>query len=115
MVFKKGKISNPKGRPRGVPNKKTELMNAIKYVQGKKGKKLLVHAVEQAYEDKAVLVALLKKLIPDLKMVEVEMNTEPDKPMRWEVVFKKAEPEKGRGNIDNLRNIVQVKPKLDRN
>ena len=91
MAFEKGNIANPAGRPKGVPNKKTELMAAIKYVQGKKGKKLLVHAIEQAYEDPRVLVAILKKLIPDLKMLDVEINTDPDNPPKWEITIKKAE------------------------
>lgn len=71
MGFKKGEINNPGGRKKGVPNKRTELLNAITYVQGKEGKKLLVHAVEQAYQDNSLLIAILKKLIPDLKAVEV--------------------------------------------
>jgi hypothetical protein len=78
MAFKKGQITNPTGRPKGVPNRRTALLNAIKYVEGrtdpetgKKRKKLLVHALEQAYKDNTVLVAILKKIIPDLKAVEV--------------------------------------------
>ena len=78
MPFKKGQIGNPKGRPKGSTNKRAELLTAIKYVQsrkdpatGKTRKKLLVHAVEQAYVDNAVLVAIMRKLIPDMKSVEL--------------------------------------------
>lgn len=77
MAFKKGQSGNPRGRKKGVPNKRTDLMNAIKYVQGTKGpdgkkrKKLLVHAIEQAYVDNVVLVAVLRKLVPDQKTLEV--------------------------------------------
>ena len=76
MAFQKGhKLS---GSRKGIPNKRTELMNAIKYVQGtkdpktnKKRKKLLVHAIEQAYVDNKVLIAILKKFIPDMKELSV--------------------------------------------
>lgn len=80
MAFQKGnQLAKGRGRPKGVPNKRTELMNAIRYVQGttdpvtgKKRKKLLVHAVEQAYSDNTVLIALLRKLLPDMKTLDVE-------------------------------------------
>ena len=74
MPFKKGVIQNPNGRKKGSHNKRTELMNAIKFVQGRHGKKLLVHAVEQAYVDNKVLVALLKKFIPDMKYIEGSLD-----------------------------------------
>lgn len=79
MAFQKGNKKTG-GRKKGTPNKRTELLNAIKYVQGtkdsdgKKRKKLLVHAVEQAYEDRTVLIALLKKLIPDMKHFEGDVG-----------------------------------------
>lgn len=41
-------------------------------VEKRKKKKFFIHAIEQAYEDNKVLIAVLKKLVPDLKFVENE-------------------------------------------
>lgn len=71
MPFVKGKSGNPAGRVKGENPRVKALLDAIKVVEKRKRKKLLTHAVEQAYKDKTVLVALLKKLIPDLKAVEI--------------------------------------------
>lgn len=70
--FGKGVCGNPEGRPKGSRNKYSiaDLHDAIKGVEEEKGKKLLTHFVEQAFEDKNVLVALMKKMLPDLKSVE---------------------------------------------
>lgn len=43
-----------------------ELDKAIRIVQRQEGKSLLIHAVQEAYNDNTVLIALLRKLIPDL-------------------------------------------------
>lgn len=74
MPYKKGQSGNPNGRP-----KKTavhELEKAIRKVQRLQGKKLLVHAVEQAFKDNSVLVAILKKILPDLRHVEGTIKAE---------------------------------------
>ena len=69
--WKKGVSDNPKGRPTGT-TRTNLLMDAIAKVEKQKGKKkFLIHAVEQAYTDTKVLVAILKKIIPDLKAVEI--------------------------------------------
>lgn len=66
MPFQKG---NKFGH--GPPRKPeiAELRKAIEAVQKKKNKKLLVHFVERAYENDRVLIALGKKIIPDLTSV----------------------------------------------
>ena len=77
MPFKSGKDwnGNAKGRPQAPEVK--ELRDAIRKVQKTKNKKLLEHFVEQAFEDKQVLIATIKKLVPDLSAndIIVEDNT----------------------------------------
>ena len=72
--FIKGVSGNPNGRQRS--EWRDELEEAIRVVQGKKRKKLMIHIVEQAYKDNKVLVALLKKLLPDLKTGELNISGE---------------------------------------
>ena len=72
--FIKGVSGNPNGRQRS--EWRDELEDAIRVVQGKKRKKLMIHIVEQAYKDNRVLVALLKKLLPDLKTGELNISGE---------------------------------------
>lgn len=51
-----------------------ELRRAIELVQKRKGKKLLIHFVERAYENDKVMVALGKKILPDLAAVDGTLN-----------------------------------------
>jgi hypothetical protein len=63
-------IGNKLGKGRPKKPEIEELRNAIKLVQKQPGRQpLLVHFVEQAYENKEVLVVLLRKLIPDMQRV----------------------------------------------
>lgn len=73
--FKKGQVANPKGRTKGAKNKtqRSELLAAIGRVENKKKKKLFTHAVEQAWEDNKLLAAILKKLVPDQKTMEIDL------------------------------------------
>ena len=76
MPFQKG---NPiRGNTRGRPRKPEieELRKAIELVQKKRGKKLLVHFVERAFEDDEVLKALAKKIVPDLSAVDANLRAD---------------------------------------
>lgn len=55
------------GRPRGSKNAWSIdlFIEALKEVGDKKKKSLFVRAVEQAYKDNKVLIALLNKVLPD--------------------------------------------------
>ena len=71
--WKKGQSGNPKGSKK----RKTcfaALEEAIKSVEKTKDKTLMEHFVEQAYTDNHVLVALMKKVVADLKGVELSAD-----------------------------------------
>jgi len=63
MAWKKGESGNKNGRPKKPEIE--ELRKAIKAVEIKKDIKLLEHFVERGYKSDQVLVALIKKLVPD--------------------------------------------------
>ncbi len=70
--WQKGQSGNPKGRP---PRPEIQqLREAIERVQKKKKVDLLEHMVERAYEDNKVLIALAKKIVPDLSTVSGDLN-----------------------------------------
>jgi hypothetical protein len=75
MPFKKGQVANPNGRPKRPEIE--QLRRAIATVEKSKKKKLLVHFVEQAYEDNRTLDALVRKFMPDMKHVELEGGLNP--------------------------------------
>ena len=74
MVFKKGEVTNPKGRPKGAKGKLNKsMLDKLIEIAGKveenktvsQGKSLLEHFVERAYRNDQVLVTYLKKIIAD--------------------------------------------------
>lgn len=70
MPFKKGKVSNPHGRPR-VPEIQ-QLRDALDFAKKNNGDiSFLQHYCMLAYKDKSVAVALANKILPDLSKQEI--------------------------------------------
>ncbi len=70
--FLPGFCPNPKGGPRKGEAKLDRLLDAVDRVQNKLNKSILDHFVERAFKKDIVLIALMKKLIPDLKAIQIE-------------------------------------------
>ena len=76
MKFTSGQSGNPDGRPKGSKSELTKLRDAVKRIEAEKSLKrkkewrLYDHFIRQAVEDNSVLIALLKKLVPDLKQID---------------------------------------------
>ena len=88
--FGKGNIANPHGRP---IKPEVELLRIALEEEKKKhgGKHLINHAIDQAYIDNNVLIAILKKILPDKLQGEgfatksyiiIRHNQEADTPTR---------------------------------
>ena len=69
--FKKGVSGNPAGKPKGALTEVTLLKKAIAKVEKEKKVSLYEHFVERALVSDMVLVALLKKLLPDKAGIEL--------------------------------------------
>lgn len=63
----------------------SELHAAIRRVETRRNKRLVDHLVDMAFEDKQVLLAVARKILPDLKHVEAVKHTDTDITIRWEV------------------------------
>jgi len=75
--WKKGTSANPKGRPKGAKNKYglTDLHKAMdKAAKNHDGQTLLENFCERAYSDSQCAIAILKKLLPDLKQIEATVE-----------------------------------------
>jgi len=75
MTWKRGQSGNPNGRKRSPA--RTLVEAAIKAEGKKRGKTLWEHLVERAYTDDAVLVALARKFLPDLRSVDAKIDSLP--------------------------------------
>ena len=60
MAWKKGQSGNPNGRPKAT--ERDQLRKALAKVEKEKGKKFLVHCVEQAFVDNMMAKEIMKKL-----------------------------------------------------
>jgi hypothetical protein len=67
----KGFAPNPLGRPLLGTNRLELLLDAVRRVECKKNKMLLDYFVERAYEDDSVLIAVVRKLNPDLAAIQL--------------------------------------------
>ncbi len=68
MTYQKGESGNPAGRPKKALIDKFE--KAIKKVEKVKGKTIFQHFAERAFDDDGVLIAVMKKRLPDMKQVD---------------------------------------------
>lgn len=75
--FKPGQSGNPKGRPPGTAYIKL-LEKAIHEVEEEKGKSLWKRLIERAFVNDAVLIAVIKKFIPDKTHAEIEIPEDMD-------------------------------------
>jgi len=71
--FAKGHSGNPNGKPKGTKNTYSIVLltKAIAEVQKEpKNKNWLKHLIRESYTDHTLAIAILRKLMPDLKSVE---------------------------------------------
>ena len=72
--WKKGESGNPNGRP--VRPEVEELRKALSQVKKEKGISFLVNYIRRSYQDGAMSIALLRKLVPDLIAADFDVQKE---------------------------------------
>jgi len=72
MGLPKGRTNNLNGRPRNPEVE--QFREALEKAEKKGDYSLLEHAVARAYKSDAVLVAVLKKILPDKMSSQIDMN-----------------------------------------
>ena len=81
MPFKKGQSGNPAGKKKGTVDFISQLKAEIKEVEKEKGVSLIKFAVQKAYTNPQVLIAILKKIIPDMSQSEIKIEQK-DRPYK---------------------------------
>jgi hypothetical protein len=76
QLWKKGQSGNPTGRPKGLPqNKYRALLDyAIGEMEKKKNMTIMERALEMAWDDPTMMTTVLRKILPDMKQVEIDMT-----------------------------------------
>lgn len=88
MAFIKGKSGNPKGRP--AESAAEELRQAMRKYAKLKNQTIFERFIEQSYIDNGVLIAVNKKLLPDKKQIDADIQGN----VTFEVVEYKPKPNK---------------------
>lgn len=70
--WKPGQSGNPNGRP--ISSEAEKLRKAMRRVEKERGESFYIKFCQMAFEDSTVMIALAKKLIPDLKQVEQNID-----------------------------------------
>ena len=93
--FQKGNKANINGRPKGSVDFIAEMKRAIRTIGKEKGISLIEHAIQKAYTNPQVLIAMLKKIVPDMTQSDVKINTvyNPYEKMSKEEILKDFERE----------------------
>jgi len=63
--FQPGVSGNPHGRPKGAIDLSVELLRAVRRVEHTKQQPFLDHVIEVAYRNPSVMIAVLRKLVPE--------------------------------------------------
>lgn len=68
MTWKKGQSGNPNGRP--INPDITKLREALEQVEADQGTSLFEHFCKRALRNDQVLIAFIKKFVPDMQFIE---------------------------------------------
>ena len=69
--WKKGVSGNPKGRPKGSGSERTKLIGAILRMEEEHSFNWWEETVMQSRTEPSIRIAIMKKLVPDLKSVDI--------------------------------------------
>ena len=72
MKFQKGQSGNLHGRPPAP--EKVKLREALEFEGKKRKKEFWLHVAEQAFEDNTILKEIVKKFVPDIKEMQLDVQ-----------------------------------------